>query len=349
MRFVMLAYGYGLWLIPVLVLFYAYTFRRKRQALAVFAEVAVLPRLLPNVSGLRQWCKALCLVGAVGCLVLALMQPQWGKHWQEVQRQGRDMMILLDVSRSMLAEDLVPNRLARAKSDVKDLVRMLHADGGHRLGLIVFAGYASVQCPLTLDYAFFLQRLNEVSPDTVSRGGTLIGDAIRKALNAFGSEAHHYKDIILITDGEDHESFPLQAAQVAAEQHVSMYIIGLGDMVTGSRIPRRDAQGRLTYVQYQGQDVRSRLQESLLLEMAQVTGGAYVPAGTRAIELDRIYTEKIAPKARRHLDATTRERWVHQYQWFVALALVLLVVDMLLSERRTPASVPSRPVERVRV
>ena len=236
----------------------------------------------------------------------------------------------------MLAEDLVPNRLARAKSDIKDLVQVLHKEGGHRLGLIVFAGSASVQCPLTLDYAFFLQRLNDVGPETVARGGTLIGDAIRKALKALATVDHNYKDIILVTDGEDHDSFPLEAAQAAATQQVSLYVIGLGDAVTGSRIPLRDTQGRFAYMEYQGQEVRSRMQESLLLEMAQITGGAYVPAGTRAIELDRIYSEKIAPKARRHLDATTRERWMHQYQWFVALALLLLAADMLVRERRTP-------------
>ena len=117
---------------------------------------------------------------AVGCLVLALMQPQWGQEWQEVQRQGRDLMIVLDVSRSMLAEDVVPNRLARAKNDIKDLVQVLQKEGGHRLGLVVFAGQASLQCPLTLDYGFFLQQLNQVGPHTVTRGGTLIGDAIAR-------------------------------------------------------------------------------------------------------------------------------------------------------------------------
>lgn len=334
MRFAALSYLYLIWLLPVLLILYIYAFARKRQDLTQFIDPALAARLVPSVSRVRQWLKALCLIGAVGCLVLALTQPQWGKRWQDIPRRGRDLMILLDVSRSMLAQDVAPNRLERAKIDIKDLVQRLYQEGGHRLGLVAFAGRASLQCPLTLDYAFFLQKLNEVGPDTVGRGGTLIGDAIRQALHGFGSLAHNYKDIILITDGEDHESFPLEAAKAAAAQQVSIYAIGIGDPHTGTRIPVHNAQGQETYVQYQGQDVRSRLQERLLLEMTQLTGGAYVPAGTRAMELDRIYSEKIAPKARRDLDVASRERYIHRYQWFVLAALLLLSAEMLMRERK---------------
>lgn len=325
---------YLVWIVPLLVVFYGYAFVQKRRALHTLMHLSLVPRLVPHLSQGRLWGKALCCIGAVGCLVVALMQPQWGQEWQEVRRQGRDLMLLLDVSRSMLAEDVVPNRLARAKSDIKDLVQVLHKEGGHRLGLIVFAGQTSLQCPLTLDYAFFVERLNEVGPDTVPRGGSLIGDAIRKALDSFGTLADNYKDIILITDGEDQESFPLEAAKAAAAQQVSMYIIGVGDAVTGTRIPLVDATGRRTYVQYQGQEVRSRLQTELLLEMARLTGGAYVPAGTRAIELDQIYAEKIAPKARRETAMTNRERLIHRYQWFVLAGVLLLGIDMMLREGR---------------
>src|SRR4029450_681425 len=337
MRFAALAYAHLLWLLPALLALYIYAFARKRQALAEVLEGGVTPRLGAALSRVRQWCKALCLIGAVGCLVLALMQPQWGQEWQEVQRQGRDLMIVLDVSRSMLAEDVVPNRLARAKSDIKDLVQVLQKEGGHRLGLVVFAGQASLQCPLTLDYGFFLQQLNQVGPHTVTRGGTLIGDAIRKALSAFGPLANNYKDIILITDGEDHDSFPLEAAKAAAAEQVSLYTIGVGDAVRGTRVPVPGTTGQRTYVQYQGHEVLSRMQPEVLLEMARLTGGAYVPAGTRAIELDRIYTEKIAHKARRQTAMTKRERFIHRYQWFVLAGVLLLGIDMLLREGREDA------------
>jgi Ca-activated chloride channel homolog len=334
MRFAALAYAHLLWLLPALLALYIYAFTRKRQALAEFLDVVLTPRLVPTLSRARQWCKALCLLGAAGCLVLALMQPQWGQEWQEVQRQGRDLMLVLDVSRSMLAEDVVPNRLARAKSDIKDLVQVLQQEGGHRLGLVVFAGQANLQCPLTLDYGFFLQQLNQVGPHTVTRGGTLIGDAIRKALSAFGPLANTYRDIILITDGEDHDSFPLEAAKAAAGEQVNIYTIGVGDAIKGTRVPVPETTGQRAYVQYQGHEVLSRMQSDLLLEMARLTGGAYVPAGTRAIELDRIYTEKIAPKARRQTAMTKRERFIHRYQWFVLAGVLLLGIDMLVREGR---------------
>ncbi len=334
MHFAAPPYLYLLWLIPALLVLYIYAFGRKRRALAAFMELDLIPRLIPHASRLRQWLKAACLIGGVTALILALTQPQWGKRWQDVPRRGRDLMILLDVSRSMLADDIAPNRLERAKIDIKDLVQLLHHDGGHRLGLVAFAGRASLQSPLTLDYGFFLQKLNGVSPLTVDRGGTLIGDAIRQALHAFGTLEHNYKDIILITDGEDHESFPLEAAQAAADQNVSIYTIGLGNPSTGTKIPFQDDQGQRRYVRYQGQDVQSKMQQDLLLEVAQRTGGAYVPAGTQAIELDRIYTDFIAPKTRRHIEVSTRERRVHRYQWFVLAALLLLAAEMLIQDRR---------------
>jgi Ca-activated chloride channel family protein len=171
----------------------------------------------------------------------------------------------------------------------------------------------------------------------VTRGGTLIGDAIRKALSAFGPLANNYKDIILITDGEDHDSFPLEAAKAAAAEQVSIYTIGVGDAVSGTRVPVPETTGQRTYVQYQGHEVLSRMQSDLLLEMARLTGGAYVPAGTRAIELDRIYTEKIAPKARRQTVMTKRERFTHRYQWFVLAGVLLLGIDMLVREGREDA------------
>jgi Ca-activated chloride channel family protein len=211
MHFAALVYAYLLWLLPALLALYIYAFARKRQALAAFLDVVLTPRLV-HAEPSPAVVQSPMSLGAVGCLVLALMQTAI-QEWQEVQRQGRDLMILLDVSRSMLAEDVVPSRLARAKSDITDLLQVLQQEGGHRLGLVVFAGQASLQCPLTLDYAFFLQQLNQAGPHTVTRGGTLIGDAIRKALSAFGPLANNYKDIILITDGEDHDSFPLEAAR----------------------------------------------------------------------------------------------------------------------------------------
>lgn len=333
MRFAVWQYVYLLGLVPCLLLLYAYAFARKRQALAFLLDAALLAHLVPGLSHFRQWCKALCLVSATGCLVLALMQPQWGKRWQDLPRRGRDLMIVLDVSRSMLAEDVIPNRLERAKLDIKDLLQVIQQEGGHRLGLIAFAGRASLQCPLTLDYAFFLEQLHQVGPETIGRGGTLIGDAIRLAVQHLGTLSHHAKDIILITDGDDQESFPAEAARAAAEQHINIYTIGIGDAAMGARIPQHTRSGQPAYVQHEGKEVYSRMQESLLLEIARLTGGAYVPAGIRPIELDRIYTSTIAPKAYRDLEPTAREYLAARYPWFIGAGLLFLITEMLLQER----------------
>ncbi len=326
-------YLYLLGLLPVLFALYLYAFWRKRQALARFAKPDLTPRLLPGFSRVRRWVKALCLLGAVGALVLALTQPQWGIDWQKVPRRGRDLIIMLDVSLSMLAEDVQPNRLEHARASIVPLIDLLRQEGGHRLGLVTFAGRASVQCPLTLDYAFFLQRLQAAGPETVTREGTLIGDAIEHLLSAFGTLEPAYTDIILITDGEDHDSLPLDAARVALSQQVSLYTVGVGDASRGALIPLPEAADTAAYVQYRGQAVRSRMQQSLLLEMAQLTGGAYVPSGIHAIELDRLYRDQIAPKARRDLDVEAREGLVHRYSAFVLAALILLAIDMLMRER----------------
>ncbi len=333
MHFAALPYLGLLGFVPALLALYLYAFWRKRQALAVFVGLALASRLIHGFSHIRRWGKTLCVLGSVGCLVLALTQPQWGQDWQQAPSRGRDLIIMLDVSLSMLAEDVLPNRLEHARNSIAPLLQLLRHEGGHRLGLVVFAGRASMQCPLTLDYAFFWQRLQEVGPDTVTREGTLIGDALQQLLREFGTLDPHYTDIILLTDGDDHNSFPLHAAQAAAAQQISLYTVGVGDTSRGALIPLRQAVDTRSYVQYRGQAVRSRMQQSLLLEMARLTDGTYVPAGTRAIELDRLYRENIASKARRDIDAAAREGFVHRYYWFVLATLFLLAVDMMLQER----------------
>jgi Ca-activated chloride channel family protein len=157
MYFAATPYTYLLVLIPVVLALYVYAFVRKRQALATFMDPSLISRLLPGHSRRRQWAKALCTVGAVAALVLALMQPQWGIDWQDIPRHGRDLIILLDVSISMKAQDVLPNRLEQAKQAVRKLVEYLQTTGGHRLGLVAFAGRASLRSPMTLDYPFFSQ------------------------------------------------------------------------------------------------------------------------------------------------------------------------------------------------
>ncbi len=218
--------------------------------------------------------------------LVALAGPRFGTQYEEVIPRGSDLYVLIDVSRSMLAEDVPPSRLGRAKADVAALVNRLE---GERVGLIAFAGQAVVKCPLTVDYDAFRRSLDELDPDSAPRGGTAIGDAIRKALEVFQARADRDQAILLITDGDDQQSYPLEAAAVAAERHVTIFTVGLGTPIT-AHASRRAPESK-SYVEYQGQQVWSKLDGSLLKEIALKTSGVYVPVGTRAYDLGELYAK----------------------------------------------------------
>jgi Ca-activated chloride channel family protein len=237
----------------------------------------------------------------------------------------------------MLAEDITPNRLERSKIAISDLLEVLQGD---RIAIITFAGNATVKCPLTQDYAFVRMALADISTESTSRGGTMIGDAIRKATDeVFDKQSRLYKDVILITDGEDHDSFPVQAAQKAAEDGVRIIAIGLGDDQTGSRIPITGPDGQKTFLKHQGQEVWSKLDSDTLREVAYATeGGKYlsVSPGT-TLDLGRIYVDLVASAEGRELESMTMMKYDEKFQIFVALAMGLLVGEVLVSERRRTA------------
>jgi Ca-activated chloride channel family protein len=234
----------------------------------------------------------------------------------------------------MLAEDVSPSRLDRAKADVLDLVAAVEEAGGHRLGLIAFAGSPSLKCPLTQVTSHFKLVLEGISPKSVPQGGTMIGDCIREAIDAFDDKTQNFRDLILITDGEDMDSFPVEAAAAARDAGITIYAIGIGDPNLGSRVPVMDTSGRRTYLEHQGEIVWSKLDDRSLKEIAQVTDGVYIPAGTRTIELDRIFRDVIEPKARRELGETQRERLRQRFQWFLTPALIFLIIELLMRDSR---------------
>lgn len=327
-----------LFLVPtVLVPVYAWCFWRKVRALKALASHEMLARINNTVSLKKQVFKAFLLVLAFVLIVLALTEPKWNPQPQQIRRQGRDVAILLDTSRSMLAEDLKPNRLERSKIAISDLLEVLKGD---RVAIVTFAGNATVKCPLTQDYAFVRMALADISTESTSRGGTMIGDAIRKAVDeVFDKQSREFKDVILITDGEDHDSFPVEAAQKAAEEGIRIIAIGLGDDNTGSRIPITGPDGQTTFLKYQGQEVWSRLDSDTLREVAYATeGGKYlsVAPGT-TMDLGQIYDNLIASAARRELESMTMMKYDEKFQIFVALAIGLLICEALLSERKKTA------------
>lgn len=321
-----------LWLVPLALALAVHAGRRRRAALALFIEAGILDRIKISVSPVRRRWKTALALAAVALTAVGLARPGWNPEAETIERRGRDVVFLLDVSRSMLAEDLAPNRLERAKLAIQDAVEGLQGD---RVGLVVFAGNALVKCPLTHDYGFFKLMLEDVSTESISRGGTMIGDAIRKTLEeVFDEQFKQYKDLILITDGEDHDSFPVEAAKAAGERGVRIIAIGLGDENEGRRIPITDEQGRKTFVKYQGQEVWTRLDADTLRQMVNMTpGGKYLNVATGAIDLGAVYRQLIASAEKKELESRTVKKYQERFQIFLFFAFALLLGEMMLSER----------------
>ena len=322
-----------LWLAPLPAILFYYAARKRRNALANFVDARLLPQLNPHVNGGNRVWKAIAITLTSVFLVVALARPAWNRLPQTVQQRGRDVVFLLDVSRSMLAEDLAPNRLERAKLAIMDAVDKLEGD---RVALVVFSGAAVVKCPLTLDYGFFRMALDDVSPLSVTRGGTLIGDALRKVSGSvFDSKQSQYRDVVLITDGEDHESFPVEAAKSLGELQARLIAIGLGDENVGKRIPITGPDGAMTFLQFNGREVWSKLDAETLREMVNATpGGRYLNVSTGAIDLGDVYRQLIASAERQDIESRTIDRYEEKFQVFLAVGFLLLAVEMLLRERK---------------
>jgi Ca-activated chloride channel family protein len=322
-----------LWVLPLIIWVYLYAAAKRKQALQTLLQGELFSKRKPLVDYAKRFWKVVLLVLAVLCIIISLTRPAWNKKETTVKRAGRDVVFVLDVSKSMLAEDLAPNRLERAKLAVLDSVEQLQGD---RVALVVFAGTAVVKCPLTLDYGFFRMILETVSPESISRGGTMIGDAVRTVLDqVFDKRETKYKDIVLITDGEDHESFPVEAAKAAGAQGVRLIIVGLGDEHEGKRIPITDISGRKTFLKYQGQEVWTKLDADTLRKMASATpGGRYLPVATGTIDLGEVYMDLIASAEKKELEAKTFERYEEKFQIFLGVAFFLLCLESIMNERK---------------
>lgn len=321
-----------LWLLlvlpPGLALFFWWSGRQQQRLAQRFIQARLLPGLTVGLSPGRRRFRRACLVAAVACLVLALARPQWGFTWEEVRQRGLDIVIALDVSKSMLATDVTPNRLARAKLAALDLLQQARAD---RVGLVAFAGTAFLQCPLTLDEVVFRQSLEVLDSQTISQGGTALAEAIETALQAF-KEEDNYKVLVLLTDGEDHDSGALEAAQRAAKAGLRIFTVGVGTP-EGELLRYKDAKGREDYVRdEQGNVVKSRLNETLLQQIAGATeGGFYLPLrGPKVMET--LYERGLAPLPKSEGKEKFIRRYHERFHWPLAAALALLVVEMLWPE-----------------
>ncbi|NLB59687.1 MAG: VWA domain-containing protein [Lentisphaerae bacterium] len=326
---------YGLWLVPVGGLIWLALWRRQNRALAQWLAPTMRAKLCPPPATQRfywQWAGLLS-----GCLLalLAAARPQWGVREETVIQRGRDLIIALDVSRSMLAEDVHPNRLQRAQTDIQDLLRELRGD---RAALLAFRGRAIQLCPLTTDYAYLEEILNDVTVDSAPRGQTDIGAAIHKALDAFESDQGAHRAIVLISDGEDLAGKARAAAAEAQQRGVVIFTVGLGDP-QGATIP--SALNKNEVVIYQGQPVVSKLEHATLKALAEITGGVYIPVGVANVKLGTLYRDHLSKIAAQDIEESLQRRYVDRFQWFLLPALLCLLASAGLSRGRLARSVNS--------
>lgn len=314
--------------IPVFVVAYVLITRHKRRQLSEFGDPELMAQLMPDASKSRPIVKFALLMGALSLLIIAAARPQYGQQEKTVKRQGIEVMVALDISNSMLAEDVAPNRLDRAKQMLSKMIDNMVDD---KVGLVVFAGEAFTQLPITCDYVSAKMFLNTISPKLIPTQGTAIGAALQTAIRSFGSqESDAGRAIILITDGENHEDDAIAVAKQAQELGIQVFVIGIGKP-EGSPIP---VPGTNDYIKDRsGQVVVSRLNEEMCQEIAQAGKGAYVRCDNtntamRALqqELDRIATTD--------LETTIYADYNEQYQSFVLIALLILVIDFFILMRQ---------------
>ncbi|MBU0547204.1 MAG: VWA domain-containing protein [Candidatus Omnitrophica bacterium] len=331
MRFAAVNFAFGFIVVLALALFYYWAAKMRKQALERFAQKELLNELLSCLDYRKRILKTSLMVLVVSLMLFALLRPQWGFHWEEVKRKGVDILIALDTSKSMLAEDVKPSRFQRSKLAIKDLVRNLKGD---RIGLIAFSGSAFLQCPLTLDYGGFLLSLDNTGIDTIPKGGTSITSAIKEALRSYEGGQKKYKVLVVITDGEDHEGDPEQAAEEVKKEGIKIFCIGIGTK-EGDLVPVTDETGQKSFLKdSQGNVVKSHLDEVSLQKVALKTGGVYVRATNAEFGLDLIYRERIAKMEKRELEAKMNKHYEERFQIFLWLALFLLIVEHFIGDRK---------------
>jgi Ca-activated chloride channel homolog len=326
---------YLLWLllvaVPLLLVFFWWAARAKSRLIAQFISTRLLANLMVGVSRTRQKVRVALIVTAVGLLLIALARPQIGFTWEEARSRGLDIVVAIDTSKSMLAADVTPNRLRRAQLAAMDLKRLARAD---RLGLVAFAGSAFLQCPLTLDDEAFRQSVEALDVNIIPQGGTALTEALATAKSAFKEESDSHKVVVLFTDGEDTEGNPLDAAKSASKDGMRIFTVGVGT-ANGELLRITDTQGRTEFIKDpEGNAVKSRLNETLLRDMARETGGFFMLL-SGANTMDLLYERGLAPLPKSDLSSQRVKRHHERYQWLLGMAIVLLLAEMLLPERKT--------------
>ncbi|MBE2221630.1 MAG: VWA domain-containing protein [Anaerolineae bacterium] len=321
---------YALILVPLFAVFLMWANNKRKADLSRLGDRKLIDRLSTGINWQgRRW-RSLLWLAALALLIVAMARPQWGSEVQTVDQEGLQVMVALDVSQSMLAEDIKPTRLDRAKLEISDLMDKLNGD---EVGLVVFSGASFIQFPLTSDYNTARMYLEGADPSVISRQGTAIGDAIQTAVNGFDDSLDSQKVLVVISDGEDAETDPIAAAQEAADAGILIYTIGFGTP-EGNPVPVLDANGNV--VDYkrdaQGEIVLSKLDETTLQEIAQIGGGQYYRAAADASELDSLLAE-LDTLQKAKLESRFDTRMIERFQGFLLAALVVLVIAEMIPDR----------------
>jgi len=329
-RFAHIEYFYLLALIPVFTALVIWLFVWRKKALQRYGQLSVISRLLPDKSNSKLILKFVLMMVTWGLLVFVVAGPQTGSKLEKIQRKGIDLIIALDVSNSMLSQDIKPNRLARARQSISRLIDKLEGD---RIGIIVFAGKAYTQLPITTDYAAAKMFVVTINPGMIPTQGTAIGDAVDLALNTFG-ESKKNKALIIISDGEDHEGNVLEQAELAAAKGITIYTIGMG-LPEGGPIPVYNGDVLVGFKKdKEGNAIVSKLDETLLQRIATIGKGMYIRATNSETGLNRIFDD-INEIQKSEIESKQFADYENQFQYFLAIALFLMILDLFIFEKKT--------------
>ncbi len=306
---------------------------RKKKLLNLFGDLPLLLKNAPYISFARQRTKAVLVLIGLAFVCIALARLQFGTHLEKLEREGIDVIVAVDLSNSMLARDMKPNRLEKAKQELRSIIDRLKGD---RIGLVAFAGEAFVQCPLTLDYAAARMLLGVMDQNTVSVQGTSLSSAIEAAQKAFTQQEKKHKVLVILTDGEDQGGNAVDAAVEARKEGIRIYTVGIGNPA-GEPIPLFDRQGNQVGFKKDrnGEVIVSKLDEATLEKISLETGGKYYNATSGELELDKIFNE-ISTMEKKDLEGTLVTRYDDRYQWPLLLAIVFITMEFFISERKKP-------------
>ncbi len=320
-----------LWVLLPLLFFVWWAIRYRHQQLSLFAQNELFVHIAKNHNPKNFQVRIFFFILIFVWGIFALARPQWGYEVREIKRRGTDILLIVDVSKSMLTRDVKPSRLERTKLAVKDLIKKLKGD---RIGLIAFAGDAFLTCPLTVDYSGFLLNLEDLSPSSVARGGTNISAALREALKEYETASGKYKAVVIITDGENLEADPMVMVDKAKEKGIKIFTIGVGTQ-EGELIQFVNDQGQVDFLKdSQGNFVKSRLNESLLQKIALATSGLYVRASGTQFGLNLIYDQEISKFEKKDFQSKSERRYYERFQFPLTVALLFLILEIVYLPRK---------------